>query len=182
MTSATPHTLYVGYVVLCGVFMIIRKIKNCEFAVVIELIKETVHSVCTKEYSKKELDAWAPAKFDAARFIRALSPCYNLVAVIDSKIVGFISVEKDGFVNRLYTHKDFLRRGIATKLLKEAERWAFKCGLKELSLDSSKTAVDFYIKNGFYKAGISVIEKDGVVFRNTVMKKALGGDKLGKHE
>ena len=171
-----------GCVVLCGVFMIIRKAKDCEFAAITELIKETVHSVCTKEYTKKELDAWAPEKFDVARFKKALSPCYNLVAVTDSKIVGFISVEKDGFVNRLYTHKDFLRKGIATRLLNEAEKWAVESGLRELSLDSSKTAVDFYIKSGFYKAGISVLEKDGVVFRNTVMKKTLGGDKLGKYE
>ena len=144
-----------------------------EFPTVIKLISETVHSVCVNDYTKKELNAWAPPRFDTSRFIRALSPCYNLVAVIDNEIVGFISVENDGFVNRLFTHKDFLRMGIATALLNEAENWAKESGLKELTLDSSKTAIDFYIKKGFHKCGISVVEKDGVVFRNTVMKKLL---------
>jgi len=159
-----------------GVFMCIRKMYDGEFPVIIRLINETVHTVCAKDYTKKELDTWAPGKFDTARFIKALSPCHNLVYVKESLIVGFISMEKDGFINRLFTHKDYQRQGIASSLLKEAEKWAYRSGIREISLDSSKTAIDFYIKNGYRKSGISVIEKDGVIFRNTVMKKRLVDD------
>lgn len=181
-TLVLSQPLFGHFQNLCGVIMHIRKMNDGEFPIIIRLINETVHSVCVGDYTKKELDAWAPNAFDTARFIKALTPCHNLVCVENSKIVGFISVEKNGFINRLFTHKDYLRRGIATSLLKEAEIWAISRGLKKLTLDSSKTAVDFYLKNGFKKTGISVIEKDGVVFRNTVMKKDLGGDLLGKNE
>jgi putative acetyltransferase len=57
-----------------GVIMCIRKMNDGEFPVIIRLINETVHSVCAKDYTKKELDAWAPGRFDTSRFIKALSP------------------------------------------------------------------------------------------------------------
>ena len=96
-----------------------------------------------------------------------------LVALEKGKLVGFISLERNGYINRLYTHKDFLHRGIASALFKKAESWAMENGICELSLDSSKTAEGFYLKMGFKKSGISTLSRGGVVLRNTVMKKVI---------
>ena len=153
--------------------MYIRRLHDDEYDEIIHLITQTVHSVCKKDYSPKELSAWAPRDFDTIKFREALCGCINLVAIEKNKIVGFISMEQSGYINRLYTHKDFLRRGIATALLAKVEDWARENYVYELSLDSSKTAQSFYLKNGFMESGISVIEHGGVVFRNTVMKKTL---------
>ena len=82
-------------------------------------------------------------------------------------------MERNGYINRLYTHFRYQHRGIATALYREAERWATEHGICELSLDSSKTAEGFYLKMGFKKSGVSVVNHGNVVFRNTVMKKSL---------
>lgn len=153
--------------------MYIRRMHDDEYDLVAGLITQTVHSVCKNDYSQKELLAWAPESFDVKRFRSALSGCFNLVAIENDTIVGFLSMERSGYINRLYTHKNFLRRGIATALLEKAENWAKEHGIFNLSLDSSKTAEGFYLKCGFTKSGISVIERGDVVFRNTVMKKLL---------
>lgn len=153
--------------------MYIRTIHDDEYDEVIKLITQTVHSVCKNDYTKEELSAWAPANFNINKFRSALSDCLNLGAFEKNTLVGFISVERSGYINRLYTHKDFLRRGIATALLQKAQHWAKENGIYELSLDSSKTAVEFYLKNGFEKSGISVLQRGDIVFRNTVMKKIL---------
>ncbi len=153
--------------------MVIRIMNEDELFKVINLISETVHSVCRNDYTQAELDAWAPDRFDAKRFREALKPCYNLVAVEDENIIGFASINNSGYINRLFTHKDRQGEGIATKLLMQLENWAVKQGIFELSLDSSKTAESFYTQYGFFKSGISVINHRGVVFRNTVMKKNL---------
>ena len=157
--------------------MYIRRLLDDEYDEVIKLITQTVHTVCTKDYTKQELDAWAPPSFDAAKFRENLSSCLNLVAFSKNCLAGFVSVEPDGYINRLYTHKDFLNCGIATALLKEVEEWAKKKGLRELVLDSSKTAEGFYLKMGFVKKGISTIRRGDVVFRNTVMKKVISDGK-----
>lgn len=153
--------------------MHIRKMHDDEYDEVIKLITQTVHCVCKNDYSKKELMAWAPDNFDLKKFRNALKDCLNLVAFEKNTLVGFISIERSGYINRLYTHKDFLNQGIATALLNKAQLWAKDNGIFELTLDSSKTAEGFYIKNGFEKSGISVIQRDDVIFRNTVMKKLL---------
>ena len=153
--------------------MYIRRLLDDEYEDVVKLITQTVHSVCADDYTKEELDAWAPSKFDVPKFRQNLSESLNLAAFEKGKLVGFISLERNGYINRLYTHKDFLHRGIASALFKKAEGWAMKNGICELSLDSSKTAEGFYIKMGFKKAGISTLSRGGVVLRNTVMKKVI---------
>ncbi len=153
--------------------MYIRKLLDDEYSEVIKLIYDSVHTVCKDDYSKKELDAWAPPSFDFIKFQKALNGCVNLVALKRNLIVGFISMEKSGYINRLYTHKDFLRQGIASSLMKKAEEWAVNHNVYELSLDSSRTAKGFYIKMGFSENGVSVTSHRGVIFRNAVMKKIL---------
>ena len=59
----------------------------------------------------------------------------------------------------------------------DAVVWAKEKGICEISLDSSKTAEGFYLKMGFTKSGISIINHGNVVFRNTVMKKVIQNGK-----
>ena len=153
--------------------MYIRKLLDDEYEKVIELIYECVHAVCRCDYTDAELFAWAPEKFDTNRFRAALDGCFNIVMIHREKIIGFLSMESDGYINRLYTHKNFLRQGIATKLLAKAEEYAKEHKVYELRLDSSKTAEPFYIKHGFTESGVSVSKHNGVIFRNKIMKKYL---------
>ena len=153
--------------------MYIRRLLDDEYDDVVKLITQTVHTVCKNDYTKEELDAWAPENFDIRKFRNNLIACLNLAAFEKGRLVGFISMERSGYINRLYTHKDFLRCGIATALLERAEVWAKEKGIYELSLDSSKTAEGFYLNRGFKKSGVSVMNHRNVVFRNTIMKKVV---------
>lgn len=153
--------------------MYIRQLHDDEYDEVVTLITESVHSVCKNDYSEKELNAWAPARFDINAFRKALSGALNLVALESGKIVGFLSMEKTGYINRLYTHKDRLRCGIASALLDKAFAWAIENGIFEITLDSSKTAEGFYIKKGFDFVGISVMRHNDVVLKSSVMRKFL---------
>ncbi len=153
--------------------MYIKKLLDDEYEEVIKLIYETVHHVCKDDYTEKELFAWAPEKFDTIKFRQALDGCYNTVMKDKNGIVGFLSMEPDGYINRVYTHKDYLKRGIAADLLKDAEEWAKNNGIYELRLDSSKTAEGFYIRMGFSEKGVSVLTHNGVIFKNKTMHKFL---------
>ena len=153
--------------------MYIRRLLDDEYEDVVKLITQTVHTVCTDDYTKEELDAWAPYGFDVKKFKNNICGCYNLVAFEKGKLVGFISATPEGYINRLYTHKDYLCHGIASALYNKVEEWAKEYGISELSLDSSKTAEGFYLKMGFEKSGVSVMEHGNIIFRNSVMKKKL---------
>ena len=153
--------------------MYIRKLLDDEYEEVIKLIYDTVHAVCRGDYTERELDAWAPEKFDEIKFRKALDGCYNTVMTENREIVGFLSIDPDGYINRLYTHKKHLKKGIAEMLLSDAEEWAKNNGIYELTLDSSKTAEGFYIRMGFREKGVSVLTHNGVIFKNKTMHKFL---------
>ncbi len=153
--------------------MHIRKLLDDEFEEVINLIYETVHHACKDDYTERELFAWAPDNFDRIKFQKALDGCYNTVMVDKNGIVGFLSMEKDGYLNRLYTHKEHIGKGIATALLENAQNWAKRNGITEIRLDSSKTAEIFYLKSGFTECGVSVLAHNGVIFKNKTMHKYL---------
>ena len=83
--------------------MYIRRLLDDEYEDVVQLITQTVHCVCANDYTQEELDAWAPQNFDINKFRANLSPCCNLAAFEKGKIVGFISIERSGYINGLFT-------------------------------------------------------------------------------
>lgn len=154
----------------------IRGMRLGEFNTVARLIYDSVHTLCVDEYSPEELDAWVPPDMSMPSFRASLSRCYAIVALDDKKeIVGFMSTERDGYVNRLYTRPDYVNCGVATALLDSTEAWAVKHSVKALSLEASKSAERFYEKRGFKKVGNITSVKNGLKFTSAEMRKDLRG-------
>lgn len=152
--------------------MLIRKMEKSDVGDVISLIYESVNSTCCKDYSKEQLEAWAPKYFNEKKFLDSLYGCFNSVMICDGVIAGFISVSPDGYINRLYTHSKYQNQGIATRLLSAAEKWAISIGLDGFVLDASLTAKNFYINRGFENCGASELVRGDVVIDAVLMKKA----------
>lgn len=153
--------------------MKIRRMYPGEGKKLAALLYQSVHSLAAGDYSPLELEAWAPEKMDVPRFNRSLMLNVTFVAEEDGAPVGFICIERDGYINRLFTHPGHVRRGVGTALLKRAEDWAGKRGIKRIFLSASKTGRDFYLKNGFSVCGIEKTERHGVVFENKIMEKLI---------
>ncbi|MDO4563134.1 MAG: GNAT family N-acetyltransferase [Clostridia bacterium] len=151
----------------------VRRFKMNETRAVAKLIYETVHRVCAADYTPEQLDAWAPPNMDTLRLMASLIKNYTLVATAGGVVVGVISTENDGYINRLFTHYSYQQRGIASALLLKTEQWAGKQGIRTLTLEASYTAIDFYIKKGFRITGTEKKVRNGVDFLNTKMIKDL---------
>lgn len=152
----------------------IRGMRINEFNTVAKLVYDSVHTLCTNEYSAEELDAWVPKNMHMPTFRNSLFRCYALVAVNEKKeIIGFMSTERDGYVNRLYTHPLWINKGVATALLKKTEAWAQKQRIQFLTLESSKSAEKFYEKQGFQKVGEIESVKNNLKFVSAKMRKEL---------
>ena len=151
--------------------MLIRKAKNSDIPEIIALIQESVNSTCKNDYSKEQLEAWAPKHFNEKSFSDSLYGCFNAVMMCDARIVGFISVNTEGYVNRLYTHSKYQNMGVGSRLLAQAEKWAVSIGLDSFFLDASITARDFYINRGFKDYGTSELERGNVTIEAILMKK-----------
>lgn len=57
-------------------------------------------------------------------------------------LIGFSSMNKDGYLHSMFVHKDYQCKGVATQLLSEVEKWQ-KWGVKEIISEVSFTARSF---------------------------------------
>lgn len=153
--------------------MNIRRMYPNEGKKVAEVLFKSVHTLCANDYSPRELEAWVPEKMDMIKFNGSLLRSVNWVMTDNGKIVGFINIERDGYVNRLFTHPEYVHRGIASALLEKAELWAKGRGLKRIFLAASKTGCGFYLKRGFQIVDIERVQRRGVVFENKIMEKLI---------
>ena len=151
--------------------MTIRRMRVGEGKRLSELLYSSVHTLCTKDYSPDELEAWVPKNMDVKKLSRSLLMNVTWVAELQGMPVGFICLERDGYINRLFTHPDYTGRGIATALLETAINWAKRKNIKRIFLAASKTGYGFYLRNGFHVSGIETVERHGVTFENKIMEK-----------
>lgn len=148
--------------------MLIRCYKSSDLKYVMALYYETVHVVNAKDYSLEQVNAWAPDSFDCLAWDQSLLNSYSIVALENEQIVGFGDVNKTGYLNRLYVHKDFQRRGIATKLCHLLES---RVTASKIKVHASITAKPFFESRGYKVMSEQQVTRNGVFLTNYVMEK-----------
>lgn len=146
--------------------MIIRRYKNEDFDAVSELFYLTVNSVNAKDYSAKQRNAWTESSDILRTRRKDLSKQYTLIAEIEGVVAGFGSIDDMGYLDLLFTHKDFQNQGIATALCNELEK-----GFSVIKTFSSVTAKPFFIKRGYAVIQERKAERFGVKLKNYEMIK-----------
>ena len=143
--------------------MRLRPYRSADLPELLALFYDTVHTVCARDYTRSQLDAWAPADPDAAAWDASLLAHRTLVAEEKGRIVGFTDLGPDGYLDRLYVHRDWQGRGVATALC-DALTGA---RLTHASL----TARPFFEKRGWHVVREQQVERRGVLLTNFVMEK-----------
>lgn len=131
------------------------------------LFYDTVHTVNARDYTPPQLDAWADGHVNLAAWDRSLSEHHSLVAVWDGVIVGFGDIASDGYLDRLYVHKDYQGRGIATALCDALERAV----PGPYTTHASITARPFFEHRGYRVVQEQQVERKGILLTNFVMQK-----------
>ncbi|WP_155591067.1 GNAT family N-acetyltransferase [Lysinibacillus cavernae] len=149
-----------------------------DLAEILQLFYETVHSVNAKDYSQEQLNAWAPLEeqsFKITAWQKSLKNNRTYVARIHHQIVGFGDITTDGYLDRLYVHKDFQGQGIASALVDLLEAEAKKLGLSHIYTDASLTARPFFERKGYQCKQTQTVERLGITLMNVQMIKSLTG-------
>ena len=119
-----------------------------------------------------DLDAWN----------RSFLEHYTLIAVEEGEILGFGDIDKTGYLDHLYVHKDHQREGIASGLCDKLE--AHVPG--NIRTHASITAKPFFQKRGYKVTKEQQVERQGILLTNFVMElekkkeKPSGKEKLMK--
>lgn len=151
-----------------GKKMMIRKYKSTDCACLAQLFYDTVHTVNARDYTEEQLNAWASGCVDLEAWDRSFQKHYTFVAVIDDRIAGFGDMDDTGYLDRLYVHKDFQRRGVAAALCDELEG-AVRAPV--YTTHASITARPFFAGRGYRVEKEQQVERGGIFLTNYVMVK-----------
>ncbi len=154
--------------------MIIRNYREEDLDEVIRLFYNTVHEINKKDYTKPQLDAWAGKDIDRNKWSETLKEHTTYIAIADGIIVGFADYADNGYLDRLYVHKDYQNQGIATKLMNKIEG---EINSETIYTEASITARQFFEHRGYIVKRVQEVERKGVLLTNFLMEKTLKGTK-----
>ena len=143
--------------------MKLRAYQSGDLPAILNLFRDTVHTVCARDYTRSQLDAWAPAELDAAAWDASLLAHQTLVAEENGSIIGFADLAEDGYLDRLYVHRDWQGRGVASALCDALPG----ARLTHASL----TARPFFERRGWHVVREQQVERRGVRLTNFVMER-----------
>ena len=137
---------------------------------IINLFYNTVHTVNACDYTSEQLDAWAPRNMDSAEWNASFKRHFAVVATDGKKIIGVGDIDANGYLDRLYVHKDFQGKGIATAICNRLES---EIGTKTIITHASITAKSFFEKRGYKLVKRQEVERQGILLTNYIMQKDL---------
>lgn len=149
--------------------MFLRKYVSSDCVELTELFYNTVHQVNADDYTQAQLDVWAPVEADLVKWDMSLREHYSVVAVENGVITGFGDIDKTGYLDRLYVHKDHQRKGIASCICDELEKTAHG----NIIVHASITAKPFFEKRGYKVLREQQVERQGIFLTNYVMEKTV---------
>lgn len=147
--------------------MVIREYQASDCKELTELFYNTVHTVNAKDYTKEQLDVWATGHVDLEEWNRSFQEHYSIVAVEDGIITGFGDIDKTGYLNRLYVHKDYQGKGVAAAICDKLERTIQGTIVTHASI----TARPFFEKRGYRIIKEQQVERQGIMLTNYIMEK-----------
>lgn len=150
-----------------GKKVLIRKYQKADCKELTVLFYNTVHTINAKDYTKEQLDVWATGQVDLEKWNQSLQEHYSVIAVEDEIIVGFGDIDKTGYLDRLFVHKDYQRKGIATAICDELERAVSG----KIRTYASITARPFFEKRGYRVIKEQQVERQGIILTNFVIEK-----------
>ncbi|KTD41563.1 GNAT family N-acetyltransferase [Legionella parisiensis] len=153
----------------------IRTFEPGDEAEIYQLFYETVHNVNCKDYTKEQLQAWAPINPNLSEWQKSLIKNYTFVAIDkeSDKIIGFSDLEENGHLNRGYVHKDYQKQGVGKALLEAREHTATALGIPKLFSDVSITAKQFFESCGYITEVKQTQVLNGMILTNYRMTKSL---------
>ena len=125
----------------------LRKLSEEDIPVLQTLFRETVLHVNARDYTREEVEDWASCG-DSMEHMKDLLARNDYVAALNERdeIIGFSSMNAEGYLHSLFVHKDYQRVGVGSLLLSAVEKRAREYGVSEITSEVSLTARPFFEK------------------------------------
>lgn len=147
--------------------MKLRKYQPSDCKILTDLFYHTVHTVNAGDYTEEQLKVWATGNVNLERWNRLLQEHFTVVAIENGMIVGFGDIDNTGYLDHLYVHGDYQRRGIAAAICD----WLEQEAQEKIVTHASITARPFFERRGYRVIKEQQVERQGIFLTNYVMVK-----------
>ena len=138
----------------------------------------SVQELTGDDYSEAQQEAWAAVAEDEQSFGKKLSGELTLIATMQNAPVGFAALKGIDHIDMLYVHPNVAGQGVGAMLCDALEKLAGARGAKNLSVDASDNALDFFKKRGYVAQQRNSVTVNGEWLANTTMRKTLANGGL----
>jgi putative acetyltransferase len=148
--------------------MHIRPCRPGEERVLHAVFLSAVHGLASKDYTRQQIEAWAPADLDQDLWSRLIQRIQPFVVVHEKEIVAYADLQPNGYIDHFFVCATHARQGVGSRLMKHLLAEAHARPIAVLSSNVSLTAQPFFEKFGF-----SITEQRSPVLRGVVIPNAL---------
>lgn len=138
-----------------------------------DIFYESIHAIDESIYSEEQKNAWAPLPRDYESWAGRLMFKRPYLAMQGERLIGFIELDPDGYIDCMYTHPEFQRQGVGSALYEHLEGVARDKGLKHLRVEASLVAKPFFENKGFTVVSENQVERRGQLITNFKMERFL---------
>lgn len=135
---------------------------------------DAITRIASNNYSPEQIAAWVDGlPQDLAEWDEQMQSRGSFVAIAGGQVVGFTDVSSDGYIDMMFVSPEFVRQGVGSGLLQEAERRANRRGIDCLSAHVSLSAKSLFELHGFPAVRRRRVSRNGVDLMNFRMEKLL---------
>ncbi|CRY55797.1 putative acyltransferase [Yersinia intermedia] len=153
--------------------MLIQRFSIGDETALFRVFFSAVHEIASQDYTKKQLEAWAPTEADPNLWAKQVRDLHPFIVEVNKEIVGYADLQANGYIDHFYVASAHSRQGVGTLLMKRLHEEANLLGICELTSQVSKTAEPFFILHGFHVVERGFPVRQGVTLENAVMRKIL---------
>jgi putative acetyltransferase len=152
----------------------LRPFLAADTAVLAAIFAASVLELTGDDYSEAQQQAWAATAEDEEALGKRLAGQLTLIATLQNSPVGFASLRGADHIDMLYVHPAVAGQGVASMLCEALEKLASGRGAKNLTVDASDNAQEFFQKRGYVGKQRNTVTVNGEWLANTTMQKKLG--------
>lgn len=148
--------------------LVFGKAKPENLEEILNLFENSIKNSCSKDYNQQQIIAWVSSIENKDKWIEKIKTHYFIIVKAQNKIVGFGSLQ-DNYIDLLYVHKDFLRKGIASFIYQNLKKESENRGFTVLLTHASKTAISFFESKKFKIIKENKVIRKGIEITNFEM-------------
>jgi putative acetyltransferase len=133
----------------------IRRARPEDDRAIYEAHMRSIREVCARDYSPEQIEAWGGRAFIPGFWPQIMARDPVWVVDAGGALLGFAHVTKldaeRAELSSLFLVPEALGLGLGRMLLEEALAWARAQGVSRVVLSATKTALSFYLAQGFQR-------------------------------